>query len=151
MLSFRHTKQTSKNVAGTTFNNIHQWNSFLITYLSFLISQNFTKRSYLFCFLEDQILFNYLKNRWFFCCFFQQNFSRVLLFYFLSFYYIVFNHHPHTYLVVYSTVIRPNLDAKDYDYLSCPASIYTFKFNNRNTRARCKICSQLKTKTLERR
>ena len=59
VLSFRHTKQTSKNVAGTTFNNIHQWNSFLITYLSFLISQNFTKRSYLFCFLEDQILFCY--------------------------------------------------------------------------------------------
>ena len=59
MLSFRHTKQTSKNVAGTTFNNIHQWNNFLITYLSFLISQNFTKRSYSFCFLEDQILFCY--------------------------------------------------------------------------------------------
>ena len=32
-----------------------------------------------------------------------------------------------------------------------PASIYLFKVNNRNTRARCEICSKLKIKTSERR
>ena len=32
-----------------------------------------------------------------------------------------------------------------------PASIYLFKVNNRNTRARCEICSKLTIKTPERR
>ena len=31
-----------------------------------------------------------------------------------------------------------------------PANIYLFKFNNRNTRKKCKICSKLTIKTLER-
>ena len=32
-----------------------------------------------------------------------------------------------------------------------PAINYIFKFNNRNTRTRCEICSKLTIKTLERR
>ena len=32
-----------------------------------------------------------------------------------------------------------------------PAGIYLLKFNNRNTRARCEICSKLTIKTPERR
>ena len=32
-----------------------------------------------------------------------------------------------------------------------PANVYLFKFNNRNTRKRCKICSKLTIKTPERR
>ena len=32
-----------------------------------------------------------------------------------------------------------------------PVGIYLFKFNNRNTRARCEICSKLTIKTLVRR
>ena len=32
-----------------------------------------------------------------------------------------------------------------------PVSIYLFKFNNRNTRPRCEICSKLTIKTPERR
>ena len=34
---------------------------------------------------------------------------------------------------------------------SFPASNYKYKVNNRNTRARCKICSKLTLKTPERR
>ena len=34
---------------------------------------------------------------------------------------------------------------------SSPSNIYLFKFNNRNTRKRCEICSKLTIKTLERR
>ena len=30
----------------------------------------------------------------------------------------------------------------------CPAGIYLLKVNNRNTRARCEICSKLTVKTL---
>ena len=38
-------------------------------------------------------------------------------------------------------------------YNSClkvPAKIYLLKVNNRNTRARCEVCSKLTIKTLER-
>ena len=35
--------------------------------------------------------------------------------------------------------------------IAIPVGIYMFKFNNRNTRTRCEICSQLTTKTPERR
>ena len=38
-----------------------------------------------------------------------------------------------------------------YEINTSPANIYLFKFNNRNTRKRCKICSKLTIKTLERR
>ena len=41
---------------------------------------------------------------------------------------------------------------KPYDFNSnFPANIYLFKFNNRNTRKRCKICLKLTAKTPERR
>ena len=33
--------------------------------------------------------------------------------------------------------------------IHCPTNIYLFKFNNINTRRRCKICSKLTIKTLE--
>ena len=36
-------------------------------------------------------------------------------------------------------------------YLKFPAGYYMFKVNNRNNRARCKICSKLTIETLERR
>ena len=32
-----------------------------------------------------------------------------------------------------------------------PVGIYLFKFNNRNTRTRCEVCSKLTIRTLERR
>ena len=36
-------------------------------------------------------------------------------------------------------------------YLTFPANIYLFRFNNRNTRKRCGICSKLTIKTPKRR
>ena len=33
--------------------------------------------------------------------------------------------------------------------ITCPANIYLFKVNNKNTRKSCEICSKLTTKTLE--
>ena len=36
-------------------------------------------------------------------------------------------------------------------HCSCPADIYPFKANNRNTRTGCEICSKLTIKSLERR
>ena len=47
-------------------------------------------------------------------------------------------------------------DDNDGDELFLPndtlsAGIYLLKFNNRNTRTRCEICSKLTMKTLERR
>ena len=37
-----------------------------------------------------------------------------------------------------------------FAYTNIPAGIYLFKVNNRNTRARCEICSKLTIKTPER-
>ena len=39
--------------------------------------------------------------------------------------------------------------AETFEY-KFPANIYLFKFNNRNTRKRCEICSKLTIKTPER-
>ena len=49
-----------------------------------------------------------------------------------------------------------HLGMKNYQVLTLfvtvfPASIYLFRVNNRNNRRRCKICSKLTIKTLERR
>ena len=38
-----------------------------------------------------------------------------------------------------------------HDYALCPAGIYPFKVNNRNTRTRCEICSKLLINISERR
>ena len=42
------------------------------------------------------------------------------------------------------------MDSLENDNIN-PVGIYLFKVNNRNTRARCEICSKLTTKTPKRR
>ena len=41
--------------------------------------------------------------------------------------------------------------SRQHTFPTPPASIYLLKFNNRNTRTRCEICSKLTIKTPERR
>ena len=48
--------------------------------------------------------------------------------------------------------VRNNIQLKEgLKYLKFPAGYYMFQVNNRNTTARCKICSKLTIETLEQR
>ena len=65
----------------------------------------------------------------------------------------MFDGYLHYVLTMFPKLRKVNIqnDLNLFRFYSIPAGIYLLKFNNRNTRTWCEICSKLITKTPERR